>query len=225
MRRLPGNRFRLLIATAVIAVGLGADAPGAQARDFFTSFFGALTGPPQQRQQPAFGFGNPGDAQYPQQAPAAASVGRSAAYCVRTCDGRYFPISVSGEQSKAESCRSLCPASETKVYYGSSIDNARNDSGKSYSSLPNAFKYREQLVNGCTCNGKDPLGLAAIDVKQDKTLRSGDIVAGENGLIVASRAGDARRGRVADFTPAPEDVRAKFERSHAMMHAPTRKRR
>src|SRR5437868_3250524 len=83
-------------------------------------------------------------------------------------------------------------------------EQATNDGGKSYSALPNAFKYREQLVNGCTCNGKDPVGLASISIDDDKTLRKGDIVAGENGLIVANRAGDKKRGTVADFSPAPQ---------------------
>ena len=129
--------------------------------------------------------------------PPSSGGGRSTAYCVRTCDGRYFPISASNEQSRAATCSSLCPASETKVYYGSSIDDATSESGKPYSSLPNAFKYREQLVSGCTCNGKDSVGLASISIDDDKTLRRGDIVAGENGLIVANRAGrqEARRRR------------------------------
>ena len=216
--------IRIAAAVAAIAVVATVDIPGAHARDFFSSFFGGLSGRP--APQPALGFGNSGDVQFPPQAPQAGAPvasggGRSTAYCVRTCDGRYFPISASNEQSRAATCNSLCPASESKVYYGSSIDGARSESGKPYPSLPNAFKYREQLVSGCTCNGKDPVGLASIDVNEDKTLRRGDIVAGESGLIVASRAGDKKRS--ADFTPAPASVRAKFERSHAMMHVESRK--
>ena len=81
--------------------------------------------------------------------------GGSQAYCVRTCDGRYFPIAASDSQSRAASCSSFCPASETKVVYGSNIDNAATENGKPYSELPNAFRYRNELVAGCTCNGKD----------------------------------------------------------------------
>jgi hypothetical protein len=214
------SSVRLTVAVATIAVASSVTIPNAQALDFFRSFFGggrpAAPPPP-----PAFGFGN-SDTPSPQQ-PGASGGARSTAYCVRTCDGRYFPISANNEQSRAATCSSLCPASETKVYHGSSIDDARSESGKPYSSLPNAFKYREQFVNGCTCNGKSPVGLASVDINDDKTLRKGDIVAGENGLIVASRPPD--RKRAADFTPAPDSVRAKFERSHAMMHAPSRKAR
>jgi hypothetical protein len=212
---------RVAAAGAVAAVVIGSDAPAAQARDFFSSFFGALSGRPSPPPQPS--FGNPGDPFSPQASAPAPSGGRSTSYCVRTCDGRYFPIFASSEQSRVAACSSLCPASETKVYYGSSIDGARSENGKPYSSLPNAFKYREQLVSGCTCDGKDTVGLASVDIKDDKTLRSGDIVAGEGGLIVASRTGD--RKSVANFTPAPDSIRAKFERSHAMMHAPKRRTR
>ena len=104
-------------------------------------------------------------------------------------------------QSRAASCNSFCPASETKVVYGSSIDHAATENGKPYSELPNAFRYRNELVAGCTCNGKDQLGLAPVKIEDDPTLRKGDIVAGANGLVVAARASD-RRGASLNFSPA-----------------------
>ena len=81
------------------------------------------------------------------------------AFCVRTCDGRYFPLAASDNASRAASCNNFCPASDTKVVYGSNIDSAATDNGKPYSELPNAFRYRTEIVAGCTCNGKDPTGL------------------------------------------------------------------
>ena len=57
-------------------------------------------------------------------------------------------------------CNNFCPASETKVVYGSNIDDAVTDNGKPYSELPNAFRYRTEMVDGCTCNGRDQFGLA-----------------------------------------------------------------
>lgn len=202
-------------AFAALTILVGGHTPNAQARDFFSSFFDTLSGRPQPPSQPALPFNGPGDLIAPPQA-APSGGGRGTAYCVRTCDGRYFPVSANSEQSRAAACSSLCPASETKVYYGSSIAHATSDGGKPYSSLKNAFKYREQLVSGCTCNGRDPVGLASISIENDKTLRKGDIVAGENGLIVATRVADRKRGKVADFTSAPRSVREKFERSNAM---------
>ena len=100
---------------------------------------------------------------------------------MRTCDGRYFPISASDTQSRAASCNSFCPASETRVVYGSNIDNAATEGGKPYSELPNAFRYRNEIVAGCTCNGKDQIGLAPVKIENDPTLRKGDLVAGAMG--------------------------------------------
>jgi hypothetical protein len=42
-------------------------------------------------------------------------------------------------------------------------------------------------VAGCTCNGKDPVGLASIKPDDDKTLRRGDLIARETGLEVVKR--------------------------------------
>ncbi|MFZ0809765.1 MAG: DUF2865 domain-containing protein, partial [Bradyrhizobium sp.] len=137
--------------------------------------------------------------------------GSSQAYCVRTCDGRYFPISTSGNQSRAASCNSFCPASETKLVYGSNIDTAVTEGGKPYSELPNAFRYRDELVDGCTCNGKDPTGLAAVKIEDDPTLRRGDIVASNSGLMVAVHGAD-RRGASLDLSPAPNSVRSHYRR-------------
>jgi hypothetical protein len=133
------------------------------------------------------------------------------AYCVRTCDGRYFPISASDGQSRAASCNSFCPASETQVVYGNSIDSSVTAAGKPYSELPNAFRYRNELVAGCTCNGRDPVGLAPIRVENDPTLRKGDIVAGPDGLMIAGRGAD-RRGASLNMSPASPAVRARYER-------------
>lgn len=208
--------LRVLMTAAAVSLAVSG-APRAEARDFFSSFFDTLSGRPEPYSRPALSYS--GDAPLaPAAAPQATAGygGRSTAYCVRTCDGRYFPISAINEQSRAATCNSLCPASETKVFYGSSIDHATSDRGKAYSSLPNAFKYREQLVQGCTCNGKDSVGLASISIDDDKTIRKGDIVAGENGLIVANRAADRKGGAVANFTPAPRQIREKFERPQAV---------
>jgi hypothetical protein len=139
------------------------------------------------------------------------SGGGGQAYCVRTCDGRYFPISAPDSQTRAASCNNFCPASDTKVVYGSSIDNAATENGKLYSELPNAFRYRKEIVAGCTCNGKDQIGLAPIKIENDPTLRKGDIVAGANGLVVAGPGAD-KRGASLNFSPASKAVRSRYQR-------------
>jgi hypothetical protein len=198
-------------AAIVTFGGLGLGASAAHANDFFSALFGAMTG---QASRPSLPFAS--DGYDPNQPPAAAPSRHSAtggggrqAFCVRTCDGRYFPLSAGKGQSRAESCNSFCPASDTKVFYGSNIDHAASESGKSYSSLANAFRYRNEIVAGCTCNGKDQFGLAKIDVQDDPTLRKGDIVAGEDGLMVAGKVD--RRGASLNFSPASAAVKAKFE--------------
>lgn len=196
----------VVVTTAGVAIG-----PDAQARDFFSSFFGGLMEAPQRASSPPPFVNELFGGQQPQQQQPRVARGGGTAYCVRTCDGRYFPLSASGGQSRAESCKSLCPASETKVVYGSTIDHAATDSGKPYSDLPSAFKYRTELVAGCTCNGKDPGGLAKINVENDPTLRKGDIVAGADGLVIANRGAD-RRGAAVNFSPVSRSARAQFSK-------------
>ncbi|MBH5368195.1 DUF2865 domain-containing protein [Bradyrhizobium glycinis] len=191
----------------LIAVSAGlASAPVAHAEDFFSALFGGFrVRPPPEIRMPF-----PNDLpryDAPRQRP---SYGGGTAYCVRGCDGRYFPAQGSDAESKAQSCKSFCPASETSLVYGSNIDDATTENGKSYSDLPNAFRYRNEIVAGCTCNGKDPVGLASVKVEDDPTLRKGDIVAGANGLVVASRNANDRRGVAMNFSPLPESVRARF---------------
>ena len=127
-------------------------------------------------------------------------------FCVRTCDGRYFPNPSQDKQSAAEGCKNLCPSSETKIFTGNSIDEASSKDGKSYSALPNAFRYRKELVPGCTCNGKDVVGLASVKIEDDKTLRRGDLVANKGGFEVVNRAGNGQ----ASFSAASDTVRKQF---------------
>lgn len=199
---------RLAFGAVVLAALLGSH--GAHAQDFFSALFGGMGGsrPAPQISMP---FASEGDYERrePRQPRVASSGGRQA-YCVRTCDGRFFPISATDNASRAASCNNFCPASETKVVYGSSIDQAATEQGKPYSELPNAFKFRTELVAGCTCNGKDQIGLAPVKVEDDTTIRKGDIVAGAEGLMVTSRPD--RRGASLNMSPAPEAIRAKFER-------------
>jgi hypothetical protein len=204
-RRLFG---KVVGSTAILVAASGLiSAPSAHAEDFFSALFGGYgRRPPPEIRMP---FPNDDAPRYeaPRQR---ASYGGGTAYCVRGCDGRYFPAQGNDAESKAQSCKSFCPASETSLVYGGSIDDATTDKGKSYSDLPNAYRYRNEIVAGCTCNGKDPVGLAQVKADEDPTLRKGDIVAGANGLVVASRNANDRRGVAMNFSPLPDSVRAKF---------------
>jgi hypothetical protein len=205
-------RFGWGVAVVLAAVAL---APAAQAEDFLSALFGAFGGARPQAPMTPLPYAGEGNTVVPENAvPRARTYGYSGgsqAYCVRTCDGRYFPITATGNQTKAASCNSFCPASETKVVYGGNIESAVTESGKPYSELPNAFRYRDELVAGCTCNGKDPVGLAAVRIEDDPTLRKGDLVAGGGGLMVAGRGAD-RRGASLQLSPAPQSVRSHYQR-------------
>jgi hypothetical protein len=193
-----------LVAAAVIA-------PSAQAQDFFSNFFGGFgrqRPPVQMPYQDNFQRPEPNYQRAEPRPRASVSVGGQS-WCVRTCDGRYFPITGDDSQTRQKSCDSLCPAAKTEVVYGSDIDSAATDKGKPYSKLPNAFRYRNELVSDCTCNGKSPGGLARIEPENDPTLRKGDIVAGQNGLVVATKTSD-RRGVTAEFSPASERIKARY---------------
>jgi hypothetical protein len=178
----------------------------ARAEDFLSALFGAFGArPPPQIRMPF-----PTDDMPRYDAPRIRAYGGGQAYCVRSCDGRYFPAQGNDSESKAQSCNSFCPAAETTLVYGSDIDNAVTETGDAYSDLPNAYRYRNELVQGCTCNGKSSVGLAAVKVENDPTLRKGDIVASPGGLVVANRNANDRRGVAMNFSPLPDSVRAKF---------------
>jgi Protein of unknown function (DUF2865) len=209
-------RGRQLALSAATAVAVLVAAPQARAEDFLSALFGAFSGRPvaQPQAQVPLPFVGEGTAPSPQSQSAQGDArprSSGQAYCVRTCDGRYFPISASDGPSRAASCNSFCPASETQVVYGSSIDSTATATGKPYSELPNAFRYRSELVAGCTCNGKDQVGLAPVRIENDPTLRKGDIVAGADGLMIAGRGAD-RRGASLNMSPASPAVRARYER-------------
>jgi Protein of unknown function (DUF2865) len=114
----------------------------------------------------------------------AGSTGHGVAFCVRLCDGQHFPLEQRvANATPIETCRSMCPASKTKVFYGAEIDNAVAKDGARYADLDTAYIYRKQLVANCTCNGKNAMGLAPYDLPSDPTLRPGDIVATKTGLM------------------------------------------
>jgi hypothetical protein len=115
--------------------------------------------------------------------------GRAVAFCVRLCDGQHFPMEHITNATPVETCRAMCPASRTKVYFGNEIGGAVARDGARYTDLDNAFLYRKQLVANCTCNGRDAFGLAPFDLSSDPTLRPGDIVATKDGFAAFTGKG------------------------------------
>jgi hypothetical protein len=91
--------------------------------------------------------------------------------CVRMCDGYYFPISFSTLSNHfagdATKCQSKCAApAELYVYRnpGEDVEHMVSaDGARRYNTLPNAWKYRDEYVDGCSC---DPEKYAAADPPQ-----------------------------------------------------------
>ena len=180
----------------VTAAMLSAAMPApASAQGLFDFLFGTRRSAPQQATP---SFADPSDPQRTDPGERGSSIGGPAvSYCVRTCDGQFFPIQRNASVSPVEICNSFCPSAPTKIYNGSSIGSSVSLDGKRYSELPNAFAYRDKIVSNCTCNGKTAYGLANVDVRGDPTLRQGDIVAMREGLaqFAATRRGGG------EFTP------------------------
>jgi hypothetical protein len=115
-----------------------------------------------------------------------------------------MPANAGAPQSSPDKiCSAMCPASATKVYTGSGIDQANAVDGTPYSKLENAFVYRERMVSNCTCTGKEIGGTAAMDIHSDPTLRPGDIVATRDGLMVFKGSQEASH-QTGDFIPVDD---------------------
>ena len=193
------RRRATLVAAATLAGSLMLAPGSVSAEGLFDFFFGGA-----QKQQPrqASFFADPFGINQQQAAPAPAPrvAGSGPAFCVRSCDGKYFPLTMRGNASPVATCQAFCPASVTKVYYGSSIDGATATTGERYADSENAFAYRKALRADCTCNGRNPTGLAPVDLTLDTSLRSGDVIATSDGLVAYTgvRLGTSQ---APDFTP------------------------
>ena len=222
-----GGRAILHIAAGIISLGaltLSISTP-ASAQNIFERIFGgfrrAVEAPRPPSNVPAFTdpFTALGNAiNPPQQRQLRAEVGPARAFCVRTCDGHFFPVQAHAGMTAADQCNSFCPATQTKLYSGGNIDTAAAPDGSRYEDLDNAFVYRKQMVAGCTCNGRDAFGLARVDVNTDPTLRPGDVVATKTGLAAFT----SLKNKVAEFTPVqsyrgmPQSYRDKLSETKIM---------
>ncbi|MDH6687204.1 hypothetical protein AB7M56_008137 [Bradyrhizobium elkanii] len=114
-------------------------------------------------------------------------------FCVRTCDGRFFPLPRVGETADVKACEAACPAAEVKLYSGSDIDSARTEAGETYKTLANAFRFQREMVPQCSCSAGASTGLSPIAIEDDMTLRTGDIIAADDGFKIAAITSGQRR--------------------------------
>ena len=211
------RRQAALVAAIAIASPIAIAPYPVSAEGLFDMFFGGGQRPQQHAAAPpqASFFADPfNSSSQPAPQPRAAVASSGPAFCVRSCDGKYFPL-MRAAASPVQMCQSFCPASATKVFFGSNIDSAYTPSGERYAESENAFAYRKALRADCTCNGRDPAGLAPVDLTLDSSLRPGDVIATTSGLVAYSgvRVGN---DQTAEFTPVASypgltaDVRARL---------------
>lgn len=205
-------------AVAAVSASLILVPGSVSAEGLFDFFFGGAQ-KQQARQAPpqANFFADPFGTNHQPAAPAPTQrvAGSGPAFCVRSCDGKYFPLTMRGNASPAQTCQAFCPASVTKVFFGSTIEGASAGNGERYADSENAYAYRKALRADCTCNGRSPSGLAPVDLALDTSLRSGDVVATTEGLVAYTgvRVG---ADQTAEFTPVASypgltaDVRARL---------------
>lgn len=102
-------------------------------------------------------------------------------YCVRLCDGFAFPVGNVGTgawTAQETACRSACPGAQTALFSapaGARDFDTLSRGGLRYSTLQNAFQYREKISDACSCR---PVGAtqSTAALLADVTLRRGDIV-------------------------------------------------
>ena len=119
----------------------------------------------------------------------AAPSGTFRTVCVRTCDGAYFPVSFATVQGRFQdderTCKALCPATEATLFAyrnpGEDINQAVSLNGQTYTSLPNAFKFRTEFNASCACKAAGQTWSEALKSVDDKAAveQQGDIIVTE----------------------------------------------
>jgi len=201
------------LMTAVAAAGTLLISQDGHAQNFFEQLFGAA--PPSAERAPGGGYSNPArygevvtfqsgavvtsrmrrsrahgarpgsDPDRANRAAAQTAGTRSEGFCVRICDGYYFPLVRSKDLSAQQSCEYGCPSASVAVYEGSAVETARNLAGEAYASLPTAFSFLKKTTEKCSCNfPQHAQSFSLPAANNDPTLRAGDIVFGDHEAFV-----------------------------------------
>jgi len=133
--------------------------------------------------------------------------------CVRTCDGAYFPISFATVPARfpddEKTCKALCPATEATLFAhrnpGEDMSQAVSISGQTYTSLPNAFKYRTEFNPSCSCKAPGQTWSDALKSIDDKAAaeQQGDIIVTEESAKKMARPPAAKGAPAAAKKGAP----------------------
>jgi hypothetical protein len=171
-----------------------------QPRGFFDTLFGGNS------QDSLFGPGQQG--------------GGYRTICVRTCDGYYYPISFSTSpdhfRDDERTCQRMCPAAEVILFShrnpGEDVSQAVSLSGRLYTELPNAFRYRQAVDPACSCKRPGETWADALKHLDDRsTIERGDILVTEDRAKALSQPRDAQGRPIKPAQPAPAKSAAPAE--------------
>jgi hypothetical protein len=120
--------------------------------------------------------------------------------CVRTCDGFYFPVSYATTPARfgddEATCKNLCPAAEATLFTfrnNEDMTRAVSINGQPYSSLPNAFKYRQAFNPSCACKPQGQTWAEAVKGVDDRgAVEQGDIIVTDERAKQMSQPRDAQ---------------------------------
>ena len=123
--------------------------------------------------------------------------------CVRTCDGFYFPVSYSAGQSRFRddelTCQRMCPAAEVMLFTyrnpGEDVAQAVSTSGQPYTSLPNAFRYRQEFNPACSCRRQGESWAETLKSVEDQGERGDILVTDENAKTLAQPKPETRTAK------------------------------
>jgi hypothetical protein len=139
------------------------------------------------------------------------------AVCVRLCDGAFFPMTSAARPGAGlgdqDMCQMQCPGTEVALFRmrDDRIENAVSSTGRSYSSLPNALRFRQRFDATCTCRPRDGSWAAAFNNRQDPTLRSGDqVISADQARLLSLPT--SQRQEVREQIAAEERARRDAER-------------
>ena len=176
-------------------------APAAQAEDFLSALFGAFGASRSPRHR--LSYANEGDARAPQSwiVQARGYSGGAQAYCVRTCDGRYFPISCPDGQSRARHATISARPAKPR-WFTAAISIMRQPRAEN---PIRSCRMRFAIAANWSRDARATARIRSVSRRsRSRTMphfRKGDLVTGADGLMVAGDAAD-KRGASLNFWPA-----------------------
>ena len=137
--------------------------------------------------------------------------GGSQAVCVRSCDGGFFPMSISSRhraEDLTQMCQALCPGTDTAVFTrspDSDIKSALGLDGRPYMDSPNALKFQKSFTPACSCRqpGKGwAETLANAEEVLDSTRKGDIVVTPEKSAELARPKGEVKLQARSEAKPA-----------------------